>query len=129
MTVSDDQTGSYKIARVAYAKFVFSKLGKLLKLTFPCYVASLIKTKAGPKDWIRFIADIIRMAVGNTYLHHRAPDDAKATKCAVYTGADIEHAVRIYGFREQDVVAVGNPDLARFGVTQAYLVAGTGDQL
>lgn len=121
VTVSDDRTGSYKIARLAYAKFVFSKLGKLFRHTFPCYVASLIRTKAKPKDWIRFISDIIRMAVGNTYLPHTAADDAKTTKCAVYTNADIEHAVRVYGFKQEDVLAVGNPDLERFGVTESIL--------
>jgi hypothetical protein len=45
----------------------------------------------------------------------RAAADAGTTKGAVYTNADVEHAVRVYGFSESDVIAVGNPDLLRFG--------------
>jgi hypothetical protein len=48
----------------------------------------------------------------------RASDDARTTKCCVYTDKDIQHAVNTYSFSRKDVVSVGNPDLIRFGLTQ-----------
>lgn len=117
--VTDNETGSYKIDRLAYAKFIYSKLGKLFKHTLPCYVGSLLKTKAKSKDWIRFISDVIRMAVGAPSLI--AADDAKTSQCVVYTDADIGHAIRTYGFKLEDVFAVGNPDLLQFGLCQELI--------
>ena len=53
-----------------------------------------------------------------------ASDDARTTKGAVYTNADVEQAMRIYGFRAEDVVpVVGNPDLMRFGFEEHMLGA------
>ncbi len=120
--VTNDQTGSYKLNKLAYARFVFSKLSKLAAHTFPCYVNSLLKTKAISKDWMRFILDVMRMAVGKSSLI--AADDAKTSRCAVYTDADIEHAVRTYGFEAGEVIVVGNPDLTRFGLTQPMMGRG-----
>jgi hypothetical protein len=111
--VTYDQTGSHKIGRVAYARYVASKLGKLVRLTFPCYVTALFKTRARPNEWIRFFVDVFRMARGLRAL--KAANDAGTSKAAVYTNADIEHAVRVYGLSANDVNAVGNPDLIRFG--------------
>jgi hypothetical protein len=120
--VTNDQMGSYKLDKLAYVKFVSSKLGKLTVHTLPCYVNSLLKTKAISKDWMRFILDVMRMAAGKSSLI--AADDAKTSRCAVYTDADIEQAVRTYGFETGEVIAVGNPDLMRFGFTQPMLGRG-----
>ena len=117
--VNSKEGGSYKINRLAYTKFVFSKLGKTLKHTLPCYISSLIRTRARIGDWVGFISDLMKMAIGKSSLV--AADDARTNKCAVYTSADAEHAVRTYGFASEDVFAVGNPDLARFGLTQSML--------
>jgi hypothetical protein len=43
-------------------------------------------------------------------------EDAKTDACCVYVAADVEHAIRKYGFRAEDVTAVGNPDLVHFGL-------------
>jgi hypothetical protein len=118
--VTNDERGSYRINRVAYARFVWTKLGKLIRKTFPCYIASLLKTHAEPEEWIRFASDVMRMAVGKTSLT-KVATDAKTSKCAVYANADTEHAVRTYGFDAEDVRSVGNPDLARFGLTKDML--------
>ena len=47
-----------------------------------------------------------------------AADDARTTKCAVYVPADIEHAIRRYGFKKEDVFAVGNPDFLHFDLKE-----------
>jgi hypothetical protein len=107
------------VSRIAYVKYVLSRIGKMVRHTLPCYVQSLLKTKATYKDWVRFILDVFRLAIGK--LSTRAADDAKTDKCAVYTPADIEHAMRCYGFRKDDVLAVGNPDLLHFGLAQDML--------
>ncbi len=111
--VTDDDQGSHRISTLAYAKWVVPRLGKLIRRTFPCYMAALLRTGAAPREWWRFLTDIIRMARGLPAL--TAAEDASTSQGAVYTKADIEHAVRVYGFRSDDVTAVGNPDLVRFG--------------
>ena len=117
--VTNDDTGSHKIDRLAYAQYVLPKVGKLFRRTFPCYMRALHKTSAAPREWTRFAADIFRMARGLPSL--TAADDARTTKGAVYTNADVEQAMRVYGFRAEDVVAVGNPDLIRFGFDEHLL--------
>lgn len=113
---TDGEIETTTISRLAYAKYVLSRVGKLLRHTFPCYIGALLKTKATYKDWSRFISDIYQLASGN--LSTKASDDAKTDKCAVFTPADVEHAMRCYGFKEGDVFVVGNPDLLHFGLTQ-----------
>ena len=117
--VTNDRRGSHRIDRRAYAKYVVLNLGKLITRTFPCYMAALFRTGASGNDWLRFFSDVVRMARGRPSLVAAA--DARTTKGAVYTNADVEHAMRIYGFDEADVVIVGNPDLMRFGLTPAMI--------
>jgi hypothetical protein len=119
--VTDDEVGSHRIGRLAYAKYVLPKLGKLVRRTFPCYMRALLNTGATVGEWNRFISDVARMARGVPSLV--ASVDARTTKGAVYTNADIEQAVRVYGFRADDVVPVGNPDLIRFGFDATLLGA------
>jgi hypothetical protein len=119
MQVTSDAAGSFKIDRLAYARYVCSKLGKLLRHTLPCYASALWKTGASARDWGRFAADIGRMAKGKGAWLVATADDARSTRCAVYTSADVEHAKRIFGFTDTEVVAVGNPDLVRFGASEA----------
>jgi len=118
--VTNDRRGSYRVSPLAYAQFVWSRLGKLLRRTFPCYIRSLVKTGGTWADWRQFVSDIARMATGKTALRGPARD-AKTTRCAVYTDSDTEHAVRIYGFAADEISVVGNPDLARFGLREDML--------
>jgi hypothetical protein len=110
--VTDDTVGSHKIGLLAYTKYALPKVGKLLRRTFPCYIRALLKTHAEPQEWLRFASDVFRQTRALPSL--RASADAGTTKGVVYTNADIEHAMRVYGFAEHDVVPVGNPDLLRF---------------
>jgi hypothetical protein len=123
--VTSDRTGSYGPRMLAHAKFVCSKLGKVVSRTLPCYLTALLRTHAGAGDWHRFVRDAARLALGRS-AHRPAPDpasDATATMCAVYTEADVEHAIRSYAFRPDDVRIVGNPDLGRFGMTEQLLAS------
>jgi hypothetical protein len=119
--VTDDTVGSHKIDFVSYARYALPKVGKLFRRTFPCYVKALLATRARPSEWLRFASDVLRQMRAAPAL--RASDDAATTRVVVYTEADVEHAVRIYGVAEKDVVAVGNPDLLRFGVSPADIGA------
>lgn len=103
---------------VGQMKFVFSKIGKLLRHTFPCYVRALLKTNATRKDWGRFISDIFQLAIGGDPAFVQAANDSKTTKCAVYVPMDVKHAMSCYGFAEEDVFVVGNPDLLQFSLEQ-----------
>jgi len=122
--VTDDDKGSHGIDRVAYAAYVVARLGKLIKRTLPCYIAALLKTGATRSDWTRFLYDVARLARGLPF--PVAAADARTTRIAVYTSADIEHAVRVYGLNAEQVIAVGNPDLIRFDLAADML--GVGNQ-
>jgi hypothetical protein len=117
--VTNDSKGSHEIDRFAYALYALSRVGKLVRRTFPCYIRALWKTRAEMSEWLRFIGDIGRFARGAPFL--KAADDCRTTKCAVYTHSDIEHAIRVYGFKPADVAVVGNPDLVRFGLRPGML--------
>lgn len=106
----------YKVNHFAHGSFILSKARKTIQHTLPCYVGALTRTRAPIRDYFHFLADLLRMATGKDVLV--APGDARTTRCCVYAKADIPHAVRKYGYRDDEVVAVGNPDLMRFGLTQ-----------
>lgn len=118
---TDGETEATTVSPTAYARYVLTRIGKLFRHTFPCYIKSLLKTKATHKDWARFISDIYQLATGN--LATKASDDAKTDKCAVFTPADIEHAIRCYGFKKDDVFVIGNPDLLHFRLTENMIGA------
>jgi hypothetical protein len=118
---TEDEMGSPAVSPISYAQYVFSKTGKLLKHTFPCYINALIKTDATFKDWRRFVADAFQLSIGRDPAFVRAADDAKTSKCAVYTQADIGHAISCYGFTKEDVFVVGNPDYSQFGMQQSII--------
>jgi len=117
LTDSVSKSGSYAISYSAHAWYVLSRLKKLLKHTFPCYIKALFKTKAKAKEWCRFFLDIFHMAKGD-HLFRVGAADAKTTRCAVYTQVDVEHAIRSYGFGRNDVFVVGNPDLLQLGFNE-----------
>jgi hypothetical protein len=117
---SAGEAGVPTVSRFAYVRYVFSKLGKLFQHTFPCYIKALLKTKATRKDWGRFILDIFQMATGANPFRQAAAD-AKTTKCGVYVQADVEHAIRCYGFIKKEVFIVGNPDFLQFDLDEGMI--------
>jgi len=106
---------------VSHIKYVFSKLSKLFQYTFPCYIRALLKTKASLKDWKRFVSDIFQLAIGGEPAAVLSSDDSKATKAAVYIAAEAPYQISCYGYRDEDVVVVGNPDLIQFGLKETML--------
>jgi hypothetical protein len=118
---TEDEMGSPAVSPISYVQYIFSKMGKLLQHTFPCYIRALWKTKATFKDWSRFISDVFQFAIGRDPAFVRAADDARTNKCAVYAHADVAHAINCYGFKRDDVSVVGNPDFSQFGMKQSMV--------
>ncbi len=119
--VTDDHVGSVKVNKLAHMAYVAARVGKLVTRTFPCYLGALLKTGAGLADWGRFAYDTGKLAVGLPIWQPNVALDARTTKCAVYNEADRHHAYRVYRLAMDDIVAVGNPDLMRFGLTPEML--------
>lgn len=118
---------AYKVNLLSHAKFVLERIPKALRYIWPAYGASLLRTGGGLRDWGRFLGDILVMASGRR--PHTAAPDARTSKCCVYVVADVAHAVQRYGFESANVVPVGNPDLARFGLDERTVgsqLSGTG---
>lgn len=104
----------YRVNALAHLRFVLVRIPKALRYVWPAYAGSLLATRAAFSDWRRFMRDIVLGTLGKR--EAVSAPDARTDKCCVYVDADIEHAVQRYGFEPADVVAVGNPDLARFGL-------------
>ena len=113
-TVVDVDNG-FKINRVSYLRFALSKLPRALKYVWPTYSVALWKTKATVSEWARFAWDIVCGALG--VIPKVFADDARTDRCCVYIDTDIDFAVKAYGYAPKDVIAVGNPDLIRFGLS------------
>lgn len=109
----------YKINLVNQLRYVLSRIPKAITKIWPLYAHALYKSKADPRDWIRFLSDIYNLTAGK-YIQVAAAD-SRTTACAVYTEADVSHAVTKYGHSESHVHPVGNPDLTRFNLTAEML--------
>lgn len=120
LTDITSKNSPYKVSYFSHAWYVISRLKKLFKHTFPCYVKALYKTNGKANEWARFFWDIFHMAK-NDHFYIKAASDARTTKCAVYTQADVEHATYFYGFVPEDIFVVGNPDLLQFGFNESML--------
>src|SRR5262249_34419016 len=105
-------TQMYRVHPLAQLKFVLVRIPKALRYIWPAYGASLLSTGADVSEWLRFGKDIVLGALGKR--EQLSARDARTDACCVYVDADIDHAVQRYGFQPEQVVAVGNPDLARF---------------
>lgn len=110
-------TPAYKVNPLAQLRFVLERVPKALRHTWPSYAASLVKTRARLGDWLRFVSDIFVLASGRW--PYKAAPDARTDRCCVYVEADVGHAVHRYGFSPNQVLPVGNPDLARFSLSRS----------
>ncbi len=110
---------AYKINYIAQARHVMRQSGKSLIKSFPAYARSLWDTNASSAGWFRFFQDIICRIIGKTIFVPAA--DAKSTKCCVFTAADFQHAISKYHYNSEDVVAVGNPDLIKYRLSDELL--------
>jgi len=116
--VTEDHQGSQKINWLAHANLVLSKLGKLVRRTFPCYIRALLETDAAIGEWMRFGYDVGKMALGLPLWQPNVARDATTTTCAVFTEIERRHAHRVYHVPFEDIHAVGNPDLMGFGLSE-----------
>ena len=100
-------------------KFIFFKshLHKQIKFFLPSYATALWKTHASFNDWGRFILDIAMRFLGGVGKNSMvASRDSKTSINFVYTEADFEYSKHKYRFKEDELFAIGNPDLIRFGL-------------
>lgn len=111
----DDTKPAYKANFFSYLRFGAERFSKAAAHSLPAYAEALLKTSAPPSAWWGFLRDFVQRATGG--FNPRAAEGVRATRCCVYTGADIQHAVSAYGFRPEEVIPVGNPDLITFGLT------------
>jgi hypothetical protein len=118
---SGNEAGVPTRSKAAHVRYICSKLGKLFRYTLPCYFKALLVTNASAHEWFRFFSDIFVLARGGEPACEKASEDAKATKGAVYIPADSKHEMSCYGFREEDVFVVGNPDITQFGLTDELI--------
>lgn len=118
----DSKEAAYKVNKKAYGMFVLKRLPKMISITLPTYMRSLINTGASGKDWFDFIRNLIQVFTRAGDL--RVADDARTTMCLVYADADKQHAMRTYGFGEKEVVSVGNLDLVKFRLQKRQVYYG-----
>lgn len=116
-----DKDEQYKVNFANQLRFVLERVPKAFTKVWPAYMRALLKTGATAAEWRRFAADIFNLARGK-YIP-LAARDARTTRCAVYTDADVQHAMTKYGFKRHEVMTVGNPDLAMFGVGQEAIAS------
>ena len=118
----DTNRNPYKVNKFAYLKFALSRLPKMLTKTLPCYINSLILTKAKLDEWVLFLININEIVTKPSNL--RVARDAKTTRCLVYAASDKQHAMKTYDFIEEHVIDVGNPDLISFGMQKKHFGIG-----
>lgn len=110
---------AYKVNPINQLFYVLRRIPKAVTKIWPLYFDALLKTGACFNEWKRFFADVINLSLGK-YIPIAAAD-SKASACAVYTEADVGHAVKKYGYKNCEVHVVGNPDISRFNLTTEML--------
>jgi hypothetical protein len=101
---------------LAQSKLVYSRAFKNIFKIWPVYMRSLIETKAGISDWLRFLKDIFTKVFA--IYNKKAARDSITNYCVVYTQADVQHAVSKFGANIKNVRVVGNPDIIKFGLSE-----------
>jgi len=112
--VQDIGNSNYKVNHLSRLKFAASQLPRALIYVWPAYSRALLKTGASIKEWFRFGYDIVSGTIGTH--PDTVADDARTDGCCIYVTADFENAVQRYGYAEENVFVVGNPDLIHFGL-------------
>lgn len=115
----------YKVSLISQALFVLVRIPKAVMRIWPCYIRALVRTGASWGDWWRFLTDMTNLARG-AYIA-RAAADCRTTRTAVYTRADVDHAVEKYGHPPDHVHVVGNPDISMFNLDENRLGCASAD--
>jgi hypothetical protein len=114
MSVQPIRTSRWKVRIVPQLLFALGKIPKALRRVWPCYAVSLLRTGASPREWHRFLYDILMAAAGRWPT--QGADDARTDRCCVLAPLDIAQATDKYRFAPGQVTAVGLPDLISFGI-------------
>jgi len=110
----------HPVSRSAQLQLIAHSLVRNIVHILPAYVRSLFITRASLGDWAWFLWDLWRLAMGKSRVGRGAPDTCTSA-CCVYTRADADYAVFRYRVPREHVHVVGNPDLAKFGVSEGDL--------
>lgn len=109
----------YKISPLRQLMYVLERVGKFVRRTVWVYSRSLIKTRGTFADWCKFAQDVTNRIKGVSVVIPAR--DSRATRCCVYTKADYVTTEVKWKYESGEVVAVGNPDLGRFGLDEKLL--------
>lgn len=122
VNVQVTETSEKNVGQVNWLRqlsLIKTRFAKNFFVLCPLYCKALIETRAPLRDWYYFVKELVikstRGAIG------KAPPDAKTNTGCVYIDADIPHMISHYGMPSDHVHAVGNPDIAHFGLTQALI--------
>ena len=117
--VSDVEKIVGQINWLRQLSLIKSRFFKNFFILCPLYFKALLETRAPLSDWYCFVKELCikstRGAVGV------APSDAKTNTGCVYIAADLPHMIEHYGMPSDKVHAVGNPDIAYFGLTEGLI--------
>lgn len=108
---------SHKANRRRTASLIWERATKNLTRTIPTYARALLKTRAPLRYWGAMVGEVMHKALSRGGI--LAPPDATTTAGLVYVAADIPFLRDGYRVPEAAIGVIGNPDLARFGVTDA----------
>jgi hypothetical protein len=106
-------TGSFKLNYMAYFRKVFLRLPRLFSKVLPVYISSLNETNAGISDWLNFIKMIVFSATSPSTF--KSLKNVRTTTCNIYAKSDMASAMNLYGYQENEITVVGNPDFIQFG--------------
>jgi len=101
----------------AQIQLVLSRAMKNVTKLWPVYMKALIDTHGTASEWLRFGRDIFAKVFGK-YTRVVA-DDSRTQYCAVYTSADVPHALYKHRIKEANLRIVGNPDIMKFNLNKA----------
>lgn len=113
----------YKLNYLSHIQKIFKQAPKNLRYIFPSYFGALIRTRAPLSAWWDFFLDLSTRVVhslGKTEFIKGTDTDIGC----VYIDLDIEHMVRNYNVDPDRIMVVGNPDLAKFGLTLEMVGSG-----
>lgn len=98
----------------AQSLLVASRAMKNVTKLWPVYMKALIETNGTANEWLRFGRDIAAKVFGK-YTKVVA-DDSRTQYYAVYTSADVPHALYKHRIKEENLRVVGNPDIIKFNL-------------
>lgn len=111
------RSNSYKANRRRTASLIWERAAKNLFRIIPTYARALLETRAPLRYWIAMVNELMHKALSRSGI--LAPPDSTTTAGLVYVCADIPFLRDGYRVPKSAISVIGNPDLARFGVTDA----------